>query len=110
MMNEAPDIKIHDLKRRRASERVNATRFSTLLNGFENSSSLDDIEHYRENLQQTLDRLNSLDDAFMTFHATISARKLYRPVKNMLRRRNEQTRRLLDVWRTICPIPLHDCI
>jgi len=63
MMTEEPAVKIHNLKRRRARERVNATRFSTLLEGFDDSTSLDDLEHYRGCLQETLDRLISLDDA-----------------------------------------------
>jgi len=42
-------------------ERTNATRFSTML-GFEDSS-FDDIKHYRGRLQETLDRLISLDNA-----------------------------------------------
>jgi len=34
-----------------------------LLDGFDDSTSLDDFEHYRGRLQETLDRLTSLDDA-----------------------------------------------
>jgi len=63
MMTEEPTVKIHNLKRRRARERANATCFATLLDGFEDSTSLDDFEHYRGRLQETLDRLISLDDA-----------------------------------------------
>jgi hypothetical protein len=33
---------LHKLKRRRARERVNVTHFSTTLEGFEDSTSLDD--------------------------------------------------------------------
>jgi hypothetical protein len=54
---------LHNLKRRRARERANATRFSTTLKGFEGSTSLDDLEHYRGRLQETLGRLTALDDA-----------------------------------------------
>jgi len=54
---------LHNLKRRRARGRANATRFSTTLEGFEDSTSLDDLEHYRGRLQETLDRLIELDDA-----------------------------------------------
>ena len=61
MANEPADI-LHNLKRRRTRERANATRFSTMLDGF-GDSSLDDIEHYRGRLQETLDRLISLDDS-----------------------------------------------
>jgi len=50
------------LKRRRARERANATHFPTTLEGFEDSTSLDDLEHYRGRLQETLVRLIALDD------------------------------------------------
>jgi len=63
MTTEEPAVKMHNLKRRRAREWANATRFSTLLDGFDDSTSLDDFEHYRGRLQDTLDRLISLDDA-----------------------------------------------
>jgi len=62
-MTEESAVKIHNLKRRRARERANATRFSTLLDGFDDSISLDDFQHYSWCLQDTLDRLISLDDA-----------------------------------------------
>ena len=62
-MSEEPAVKLHNLKRRRARERANATRFSTLLDGSDDSTKLDDFEHYRGRLQETLDRLTSLDDA-----------------------------------------------
>jgi len=64
-MMEEPAVKLHNLKRRQARERANATRFSTLLDGFEDSTSLDDSEHYHRRLQETLDRLISLDDAIL---------------------------------------------
>jgi len=51
---------LHNLRRRRARERANATRFSAMLEGFEDSTPL---EHYRGRLKETLDRLISLDDA-----------------------------------------------
>jgi hypothetical protein len=53
---------LHNVKRR-ARERANATRFSMTLEGFEDSTSLDDLEHHRGRLQETLDRLIALDDA-----------------------------------------------
>lgn len=56
-------VKLHNLKRRRARERANATRFSTLLDGFDDSTSFYDFDHYRGHLQETLDRLIALDDA-----------------------------------------------
>jgi hypothetical protein len=62
-MTDEPVVKLHNLKRRRGRERANATRFSALLDGFDDSTSLDDFEHYRGRLQETLERLISLDDA-----------------------------------------------
>ena len=64
MANESADM-LHNLKRRRTRERTNANRFSTMLEGFEDSS-FDDIEHYRGRLQETLDRLISLACAGFT--------------------------------------------
>jgi hypothetical protein len=61
-MSDDPAVKLHDMRRRRAGERANATHFVMLVDGFDNSTSLDDIEHYRGHLQETLDRLISLDD------------------------------------------------
>jgi len=61
MKTDEPAVSLHNLKRRRARERANATRFSTLLDGFHDSTSLDDFEHYRGRLQEILDRLTSLD-------------------------------------------------
>jgi hypothetical protein len=45
MADESAEM-LHKLKRRRARERANATRFSTTLEGFEDSISQDDLEHY----------------------------------------------------------------
>jgi hypothetical protein len=63
MMTEEPAVKFHNMKRRRARERANVTRFSALLDGFEGSTSLDDFDHYHGRLQEILERLISLDDA-----------------------------------------------
>jgi hypothetical protein len=54
---------LHNLRRRRARDRANATRFYTILEGFKDSALLDNLEHYRGRLKETLDRLISLDDA-----------------------------------------------
>jgi len=62
MANEPADT-LHNLKRRRARERANVTRFSTILDGFDDSAPVDDLEHYRGRLQESLDKLISLDDA-----------------------------------------------
>jgi uncharacterized protein YnzC (UPF0291/DUF896 family) len=61
MANEPADM-LHNLKRRQTRERGNATRFSTMLDG-DGDTSLDYIEHYRGRLQETLDRIISLDVA-----------------------------------------------
>jgi len=45
MADGAPDM-LHNLKRRRAREGANATRFSTMLDDSEDSTPLDDLEHY----------------------------------------------------------------
>ena len=81
---------------------------STLLDRFEDSTSLHNFVQHRKRLKRTLHRHISLNDAFMIFYPTISLKKIYRPVKNVLTRRNVQSRRLVDVWLTICPLPLHD--
>jgi len=62
MADGSADV-LHNLRRRRARERANATRFSAMLEGFEGSTPLDDLQHYRGRLKETLDRLISLDDA-----------------------------------------------
>jgi hypothetical protein len=54
---------LHSLKRRRARERANATRFPTMLDGFEDSTPLDDTEHYWGRFKETLDRVILLDDS-----------------------------------------------
>jgi len=59
---EEDDI-LHNLRRKRGRERANATCFTTTLEGFDSSTPLDDLEHYRGRLQETLERLLSLDDA-----------------------------------------------
>ena len=59
----AEDDTLHNLRRKRGGERANATRFTTTLEGFDSSTPLDDLEHYRGRLKETLGRLLSLDDA-----------------------------------------------
>ena len=46
------------------------------LDGFDESASHDDIEHYRVRFQGTLDRLISLDDAIHDFYPTMRTRKI----------------------------------
>jgi hypothetical protein len=52
-----------NLKRKRATLSSNVTRFTTTINGFSDTTTLDDVEHYRDRLQETLDRLTTLDDS-----------------------------------------------
>ena len=49
------------MRKTRGRERGNATRFTTTLEGFDSSTPLDDLEHYRGRLQETLDRLLFLE-------------------------------------------------
>jgi len=51
------------LKRKRTTERAKATRFITTINEFTDDNPLDDYEHYRGRLQETLDQLVRLDDS-----------------------------------------------
>ena len=76
-MPDDPAVKLHNLKRKRTRERANPTRFSTLLDGFEDSTSLDDFEHYRGRLQETLSRLISLDDAIHDYKEDIETCEEY---------------------------------
>jgi hypothetical protein len=62
-MSDDPATILHNLKRKRSREKANATWFSMMIDGFDNSTSLDDFEHYRGRLQEILDKLLSLDDA-----------------------------------------------
>ena len=59
-MADAPADMLHYLRRRRARERANATRFTMNLEGFDDSTTLDDLEHFPGRLHETL---ISLDDA-----------------------------------------------
>ena len=61
-MSDDQAVILHNQKRRRARERANASRFYTWLDEIDNSTSLD-LQHYRWRLQETLDKLLSLDDA-----------------------------------------------
>jgi hypothetical protein len=51
------------LKRKRATLRSNVTRFATAVNDSTEETTLEDLEHYRNRLQETLDHLTSLDDS-----------------------------------------------
>ena len=57
------DAKMKKLKRKRATKRTKTTRFITAINESTENTPLDDYEHYRGRLQETLDQLVRLDDA-----------------------------------------------
>ena len=57
------EAEIKKLKRKRITERAKATRFITTINEFTGDTPLDECEHYRARLQETLDRLVRLDDS-----------------------------------------------
>jgi len=50
------------LKRKRATLRSNTTRFVTAINDAMERTTPNDLEHFRNRLQETLDQLTSLDD------------------------------------------------
>jgi len=50
-------------KRKRATLRSNITRFATAINDAAEGTTLDNLEHYRNRQQETLDHLTSLDDS-----------------------------------------------
>jgi hypothetical protein len=63
MMQDA-DVgnRLHNLRRRRARERGNITRFVTEVRKFTDTKILEDYECYKDRLHETLGRLTSLDD------------------------------------------------
>jgi len=66
----------HNLKIRQARERANASRFTMKLDGFEDSTPLDDIVHYCGRSKQTLDRLFYWTILFVFFCRTKSTKKI----------------------------------
>ena len=62
-MPDDPVAILHNLNWKRSRERVNATRLSTTIDGIDDFTYLDDLEHYIGRLQENLDKLLSLDDA-----------------------------------------------
>jgi hypothetical protein len=57
------DAKMKKLKRKRTTERAKVNRFINTINKFTEDTPLDDYEHYRGRLQETLDQLVRLDDS-----------------------------------------------
>jgi hypothetical protein len=51
------------LKRKRTTLRSNITRFVTAINDATERTTPDDLEHFRNSLQEKLDHLTSLDDS-----------------------------------------------
>jgi hypothetical protein len=56
-----------NLKRKLTTERAKATMFITTINEFTDNSPLDDYEHYRGRLQETLNQLVRLDVSIQDF-------------------------------------------
>jgi hypothetical protein len=54
--------RLHNLKRRRARERGNITRFVTEVRKFTDTRTLEDYEYYQDRLRETFGRLTSLGD------------------------------------------------
>jgi transcription termination factor NusB len=54
--------RLHNLKRRRARERSNITRFVTEVENFTDITTLEDYEYFKDRLHETLGRITSLDD------------------------------------------------
>jgi hypothetical protein len=52
----------HNLKRKRARERGNITRFVTEVGKFTDTTTIEDYEYYQDRLREGLGRLTSLDD------------------------------------------------
>jgi len=51
------------LKRKRATLRSNITRCATAINDSTDATTSEDLEYYRNRLQETLDQLTTLDDS-----------------------------------------------
>jgi len=54
--------RLRNLKRRRARERGNITRFATEVGRFNDITAPEDYEYYQDRLREALDRLTGLDD------------------------------------------------
>ncbi|KAJ4437631.1 hypothetical protein ANN_17776 [Periplaneta americana] len=63
MPDSDKEVTLHHLKRKCTRERKNATRFITEIDAFTDDTSLDDLEYFRDRLQETLSKLGTLDDA-----------------------------------------------
>jgi hypothetical protein len=62
-MQDAEAVKrLHNLKRRRARERGNVTRFVTGVGRFTHSTAMEDYEYYQDRLREALRRMTGLDE------------------------------------------------
>lgn len=55
-------LMLHNLKRKRTRERTNITRFINAIDSFTEDTNIEDYNHYRDRLEDTLTRLTQLDD------------------------------------------------
>ena len=55
--------KLKKLKRKRTTQRAHATRFMSVINAFDDSTNIEEIEHYRDHLQEILQNLITLDES-----------------------------------------------
>jgi 3-methyladenine DNA glycosylase AlkC len=67
------------LKRKCATLRSNTTRCATAINDSTDATTSDDLEYYRNRLQESLDQLTSLDD---TIHASLNDTEYATDVEN----------------------------
>jgi len=95
MTTASPDI-LHNLKRRRARERAKATRISTILEGYEDYTPLDDLENYCGHLKETLERIVSLDDSIHDLLPDKEFEEDITSCEEYIIRRKGQSRRLFD--------------
>jgi hypothetical protein len=56
------DEELHTLKKKRARERSNITRFSSSIHSFTEETARDYFEHYKGRLEEALDHMLKLDD------------------------------------------------
>jgi hypothetical protein len=70
---------LHSLKRKRARERSNITRFSRSINSFTEDTAHADYDHYKGRLEEALERMLKLDD---TIHDLLNDEEYDADVRN----------------------------
>jgi hypothetical protein len=55
--------KLQKLKSKRATQSAHATRFMNAINTFDDSTEIEELEHYRDRLQDALQNLILLDES-----------------------------------------------